>query len=1085
MIWLLADGIVYQHPWAAIFLLAAPLILILYWRLDKEKHSDMKSFLGNRMVQDVDSANLRLKVLLRAFFLSLAWMSTVITLMQPEWHRVHTPSLEALVKEQDVSGIVQEQRRAHDIIFFLDTSASMMVADTSTGQTRLEQAKAIIGDTLARLPAENVGLYTFTIDMKPLVPPTLDHLYLRMQLRNAVVNDTGLPGTDFARVFSLMRHNFWSAPSDKFYSFIFLTDGGDTRLELSSAATRVDYEKAILKELQGIDHSRIHIYTIGMGSSQGLLVPGVTFEGKPVPSALMSSFLQNIAHTGKGGYFQANDRDGLELGDALATRIIDGVSGELSISLHPVSGKGASATKAPPPIPVFPFFLALSIILMVIVLLLPEGVSSRFPQRLAALLFMALSPSLFAVDDPSFYVEARQYEKALHLYQAMQQESFESWQHRIIDYNIGVILLQQGHWEEAVKAFQAVNVNDSDSPLLRVRYYYNLALSLFEYAQTQESQLSPEETSFIDRFQLQQLILQKVMDALEKAQEADCELQKIEGARECHPTIASKDVRARVIQMQGKLNRKDQEYQVVQLSVAEKAAKLLISLRDEEAWLMMVGDSPMDFPADVEQMKALTPLWNSFRVDEIEDHQQWVDRAFSSYRDALTALQNGNSGAAQMALRASSSWLRAMLYSVVEEDELTALLQAKIHDNAMGQSSTELDDSIARQMEKLPNSIKNARNPNVQLTLYRIKQGRYGAIIADIWENPKKLKLLTYFEKKIPSLTNEQLSSLQKVLSASPQDRREALQNMALVWDVKGFIRQRLNTLIQRYILLLQHRTLNEDAFEKIAVSISDLKNFLEFPDVTKVKISPVMAEALGIAMSYQSLGQEALKTSQLNIGRIFFSETLNQLKQAYFNSFEVSSSVPAQLMRRAVVAQRHAMQLVSQVMQLPSDQRSSSSLYSQSIHDAMRQTQKTPLLALASFVPVVMTQQKRAFEIRGKREGTCQKSPWDEVIPLYFLGENAAQRAGEALAQGATSLSNVLDDQKVAYRKWLKALELLKDGKSTTHTNEAQNERIPGVPAQSLTIEDTLKLLQQMDRDDRQKEIKSPVVKGGDGRPW
>ncbi|MDP1835534.1 MAG: VWA domain-containing protein [Chlamydiales bacterium] len=1092
---LLADGIVYANPKVAFLLLAAPIILLLYWLLDRERKAVTQQFLGSNLNHRLSISRSRFQGIFKGALLALAWMAAVIALMEPGWQRVHGKTLAKGSSTDDQLTTVSLQRRPHDIVFFLDTSASMTVADTVTGQTRLEKSQDLIADTITRLSGENLGLYTFTIDIKALVPPTLDHLYLRMLLRTAMVNDTGLAGSDFQRVFSLVRQAFWAQPTDKLYTLIFFTDGDDTKLATLPSSQRSEYMNTILSALGDIDPTRIRLYAVGMGSTEPKPVPGLTYEGKPIPSALNADFLHDLAKKGHGVYFQANNYEGLDLSDELATQITEGLPMGSQPSSQPIIGRGLSLEVVPPATPLHSLPLLLAILLIAATLALPEGEAEKQSlKRLGSALvpiFLALSNCVYA-EDPALFVEARQYDKALQIYRGLQTGQLEGWQRSLVMYDIGVILLEQQRWEEAIKAFESTPIAAESSPLLRMRYYYNLAIALLGYAQGQEGLFSTDDPAFIDRYRNLQISLRRAQAALIKAEEADCELAKFEGAKNCYPTLATEAAKERLKQMLVTMSREQREYEAAQLSVGQKASKLLVAIEEEKRWLTMVGESHITLQADVEQMRVLEPLWGSFRFDErVEGNKELVTIAYKAFQEALKALENNDALGAKQKLIESANWLKVILYISAGNTESEALLKVRVSAEALAESSPVLDSYIKltiqnSEIEKVLGDYWD--KPSDILTLYRISSGQVGAIVADIWDNPRESTQLSLLEQNVGSMTDQQRTTLLKAVQSSTDQLQASLESMALAWDIKGFIQERLSSLIIPYSLSWAHRTLSESAFVKLQDSLTQLKDFLELPDVSKMISLPMLKENLGSAMSFQALGLQAMQSNQLEVARIFLGEALYWLQEGYAHAFSVPAELAEQLLRRALAELRHSMLLVSQVMQLPTEQRSSASPYAKDLHEAMRLAQKQPQIWSAPFISTVLVQQRQAFDSSGNQDRSCQKRPWNDVMPLYFLGENATERATQNLSQGTSSLSNVLDDQKVAYRKWLKALELLQDTKpsaTSSEVNQQTETRIPGVPSQNPSIEDTLKLLQQMDREDREKSAKQTPVKGGDGRPW
>ncbi len=80
----------------------------------------------------------------------------------------------------------------------------------------------------------------------------------------------------------------------------------------------------------------------------------------------------------------------------------------------------------------------------------------------------------------SVYAAARQYSRAADIYNELLQEKLQPWQQQTVQFNLATLLLDQQRWEEAIKAFQEITIDENSSPLLLRRYYYNLAIALMD-----------------------------------------------------------------------------------------------------------------------------------------------------------------------------------------------------------------------------------------------------------------------------------------------------------------------------------------------------------------------------------------------------------------------------------------------------------------------------------------------------------------------------------------------------------------------------------------------------------------------------
>lgn len=713
----------------------------------------------------------------------------------------------------------------------------------------------------------------------------------------------------------------------------------------------------------------------------------------------------------------------------------------------------------------------------------------------------------------SIYVEARQFDRAGEMYRSLFDTQLPKWQQSIVLYNSGVVLLLQQRWEEAIKAFDAVPISAESSPVLLRRYYYDLAVALLGYAQSQEGLYSTDDPSFLDRFRSLRAILERAVVSLKAAEEADCQLVRIEGAQTCDLPVVNSAVRERIKELLALLDTDEREYQALQLSVGLRLAYLLVAFGEEERWLDRLSRfSNHEAMLMVEEGRliSLQPWWDSLHFEAFSDEEhRFASLAYDAYHKGLLALPKEGALAARQNLRLGDYWLRTAL-QMASGDGMVALLKVRVLADTLGDPSAAFD-AVAQKwlFEQLPvveaknpalskEISKQWRDPQQTLLLYRLAVDDVGAILADAYDNPKtvaQLQVTSGFVK----WSEEQAKILESAIKAQPNEVPALLQNLAANSDPVGFLRERLVQIIVRYSLALAHRDLQAASFSQLGPVLEQLKHFIELPEEDKIAgvqpardlVRPVLSETLGLAMTYHTFGTKALDAQKTAVARIFFGEALYWLMEAQKRSLGESTSSPERLLTAALDEQRHAMQIVSSVMELPATERQASSGYAASLHEAMRRAQEQPTVWAAPFVRTVLQQQEKAFHALGGDDLTCQKYPWEEVMPLYFLGEAASERAAQNLAQSTSSLSDVLTDQKVAYRKWVKALELLREKKAANPIKKSEGashnkeESVPGISTQNPSIEDILRLLQRMDRDDR-KEIPRPQhVPTEGGKPW
>ena len=187
------------------------------------------------------------------------------------------------------------KRKGVEILFAVDTSKSMLTPDVKPD--RLTRAKLAIDDFLGHLDGDGVGLVAFAGNAFLQCPITLDYDAFNESLDAIDTNTIPRGGTDISSAIREAQAALQNRPgSDKI--LVLLTDGED--LEGSA----IDAAKAAAQ-------TGLKIYTIGVGTSNGDLIPvpaenGGGFvkddAGQYVKSHLDENGLKAIAEATGGAY---------------------------------------------------------------------------------------------------------------------------------------------------------------------------------------------------------------------------------------------------------------------------------------------------------------------------------------------------------------------------------------------------------------------------------------------------------------------------------------------------------------------------------------------------------------------------------------------------------------------------------------------------------------------------------------------------------------------------------------------------------------------------------------------------------------
>jgi Ca-activated chloride channel family protein len=189
----------------------------------------------------------------------------------------------------------EERRDGIDLMFAVDTSKSMLVADLRPD--RLTRAKLAVSDLLRKFPGERVGLIAFAGEAFVQAPMTIDHAVFGEALDALDTSIIPWGGTDIASPIRAAIEAMATEP-DRRKLLVILSDGEDLQGEALAAASEAA-------------HAGLVIYTVGVGTRSGDLIPIEhdgqrdvmrDADGHPVMSHLDEQTLRRLAEITGGAY---------------------------------------------------------------------------------------------------------------------------------------------------------------------------------------------------------------------------------------------------------------------------------------------------------------------------------------------------------------------------------------------------------------------------------------------------------------------------------------------------------------------------------------------------------------------------------------------------------------------------------------------------------------------------------------------------------------------------------------------------------------------------------------------------------------
>lgn len=379
----------YDWPEAAYLILIAFVIIVLFWRLAQVRKQRMEQYAAEPLLPHVVSVRSRLYYTLYVIGIVGAWTAATLALMQPKGngryasmnHGMEQAKQQRLLEETVGEEKGLRKRKAQLVIFLIDTSASMEVKDTRTGISRLDSAKEIIDETIGQLDGQEVALYAFTSEATPIAPATLDYLYTRLITRQVKINEGDVAGTDLLEALETLKQKYFKIKNLQ-KTVILLTDGGDTRFESLQGEQQAQELQAILNQLAGSEEESVRLYTVGMGSKEGAVIPGISFEGNEVKSSLNEGLLMQLSEKGRGRYYFANQFSTLKIAQEIAEQVKADSAPEYEEEVTQRHGRVERIVSKEQEL-VFDWYyrypLFVAIVLLATALLLPERKSRKKP----------------------------------------------------------------------------------------------------------------------------------------------------------------------------------------------------------------------------------------------------------------------------------------------------------------------------------------------------------------------------------------------------------------------------------------------------------------------------------------------------------------------------------------------------------------------------------------------------------------------------------------------------------------------------------------------------------------------------------
>lgn len=275
----------FENPEYLNLLWLIPIIILIFFWLNKRSKNLLNEFadlnLHNSIIPDHSNAKTKIKSVIVILVIALLILAAA------------NPQVGTKLQEVKQTGI--------DVFICLDVSLSMGAEDIKPN--RLEKAKYQISNLIQKLKGDRIGLIIFAGQAYIQFPLTTDYSAANLFLNAVDFNSVPQQGTAIAAAINMASQSFDTASTQK--AIVIITDGEDHEGDIESAV-----ENAVDKGIK--------IYTIGLGSPDGVPIPvydergnlrgfKTDNQGNTVLTKLNENILKEIASKGNGTYYRGNN----------------------------------------------------------------------------------------------------------------------------------------------------------------------------------------------------------------------------------------------------------------------------------------------------------------------------------------------------------------------------------------------------------------------------------------------------------------------------------------------------------------------------------------------------------------------------------------------------------------------------------------------------------------------------------------------------------------------------------------------------------------------------------------------------------
>jgi hypothetical protein len=285
-----------------------------------------------------------------------------------------------------------------------------------------------------------------------------------------------------------------------------------------------------------------------------------------------------------------------------------------------------------------------------------------------------------------------------------------------------------------------------------------------------------------------------------------------------------------------------------------------------------------------------------------------------------------------------------------------------------------------------------------------------------------------------------------KALQAfNPHDYSTALKELTQASETLAPLTFKENSALQQIYLNYEMIWLQE------SWTISDLQKLLTQLNLLNVEQNQVLS--IEHIKENLRLSITELQAQHERQARFFLLAGLSELA-SFINPKESTSIL---ILQQALEQAHRAMQLTL-LAEFIGDESSKKT----SIPTILKQQQQAILNQATLFIPTVLDEQQTRFQQARDSASSCQQSPWEQVIPLFDHGYQAAQYVAKQFSASDLNLQDICAKQKQTINDWQQALTLLLHPPQQNQKGSSSSES-SSFSSNPKNLAETFRLIQEM----------------------